>query len=80
MLLFLLWIFLGGLIVGGLARLLLPGPDPMGLGMTALVGVGGSVIGAVAGNILLGRPGGFLLSLLAAMLLVYLLRRSRVRW
>jgi hypothetical protein len=39
-----LWVYLVvllfvGLVVGGLARLLLPGPDPMGIGMTDLVGL-----------------------------------------
>lgn len=77
MILLLLWVFVGGLIVGGLARLLLPGPDPMGLGMTALVGIGGSFLGGMAGYFLLGRPGGFILSLLAAMLILALMRRSR---
>lgn len=80
MILLLLWIFLGGLIIGGLARLLLPGPDPMGVGMTALVGIGGSLLGGMAGYVLLGRPGGFILSLLAAMLIVALVRRSRYRF
>ena len=34
---YLILLFFVGLVVGALARLLLPGPDPMGIGMTALV-------------------------------------------
>jgi uncharacterized membrane protein YeaQ/YmgE (transglycosylase-associated protein family) len=70
-------LFISGLIMGGLGRLLLPGKDPMGLGMTFLVGLGGSILGFFAGYFLIGRPGGLLLALLATMFLVYLVRRSR---
>ena len=35
-------LFVIGLIVGALARLLLPGPDPMGIFMTAAVGLVGT--------------------------------------
>ena len=36
-----------GLIVGALARLALPGKDPLTLFQTALVGVGGSILAAI---------------------------------
>ncbi|AXK71417.1 GlsB/YeaQ/YmgE family stress response membrane protein [Lysobacter sp. TY2-98] len=36
---------IGGAIIGVLARLLKPGPDPMGLIMTILIGAGGAAIG-----------------------------------
>jgi uncharacterized membrane protein YeaQ/YmgE (transglycosylase-associated protein family) len=39
---YLIVLFFVGLVVGALARLLLPGPDPMGIGMTALVGCCGT--------------------------------------
>ena len=74
---YLIILFFVGLFVGALARLLLPGPDPMGIGMTILIGIAGSFIGGLAGYFILGRPGGLILSVLAAMLLVYLVRRSR---
>ena len=66
-----------GLIVGALARLLMPGPDRMGIPMTILVGIAGSVIGGWVGALLFNRPGGFILGVLCAMAIVYLLRRSR---
>jgi uncharacterized protein (TIGR03382 family) len=78
---FILAIVLSGLIVGALGRLALPGPDPMGMGMTVLVGVGGSVIGGLLGRALFGdRNGpGIILSVAGAALLVWLIRRRRTR-
>ncbi|MGH2771933.1 MAG: GlsB/YeaQ/YmgE family stress response membrane protein [Actinomycetota bacterium] len=72
-------LFLLGLIVGAFGRLALPGPDPMSIWMTSLTGIGGSLLGGMVGNWLFGRPGGFMLSVLAATGLVYLVRRSRAR-
>jgi uncharacterized membrane protein YeaQ/YmgE (transglycosylase-associated protein family) len=74
---FLIIAFVIGLFVGALARLLVPGPDPMGIGMTALIGIGGSFIAALFSWYVLHRHGaGLLLSLLFSMLLVWLYRRS----
>lgn len=76
---YLVLLFVWGLIIGGLARLALPGPDPMSLWMTAALGVAGSFIGglviwAISG----GRYGaGFFVSFLFAVGLLYLVRRSR---
>ena len=47
LLVYLILIAAGGLIVGGLARLALPGPDPMSLLQTMFVGIGGSLIAGV---------------------------------
>ncbi len=75
---FLIVLAVSGLIVGALARLALPGPDPMGIGATILVGIGGSLVGGLVGWLLFGRNGGgIILSVLGAMLIVYLIRRSR---
>ena len=76
---FVLGLILTGLIVGALARLLVPGRQPMSIPITILVGIGGSVIGGFVGRILFGRPGGFTLALICAVVIVWLLqRRSRV--
>jgi uncharacterized membrane protein YeaQ/YmgE (transglycosylase-associated protein family) len=75
---YLIILFVVGLFVGALARLLLPGPDPMGLGMTAAIGVGGSfVAGLFSWYVLHRHGGGLVLSVLFSMLLVWLVRRSR---
>ena len=44
-----------GLIVGAIARLVVPGRDPMGLLGTAVLGIVGSFVGGFLGYILLGR-------------------------
>ena len=75
MLLFIVALIIGGLILGALARLAVPGPDPMPIWMTILIGAGGSIIGGIVGEVLFGRPGGFLLAFLASVGLVIAYRR-----
>jgi len=41
-----------GLIVGALARFLVPGRDPMGCFATALLGIAGSIIGGLIGSVI----------------------------
>jgi uncharacterized membrane protein YeaQ/YmgE (transglycosylase-associated protein family) len=80
LLLYLIILFVMGLFVGALARLLLPGPDPMGLGMTAVIGLAGSFIAGLFAWYVLHRHGaGLLLSLIVSMVLVWLYRRSETR-
>jgi uncharacterized membrane protein YeaQ/YmgE (transglycosylase-associated protein family) len=78
---YLIILFITGLIVGALARLFLPGRDPMGIFETAAVGIGGSLIaGLIALAIFHKRGGGgIILSIICAMGLVWLIRRSRER-
>ncbi len=67
-----------GLLVGGLARLLLPGRDPMSLPMTMLVGIGGSLLAGLVASAAFGRNGAsFFLSVLFAVGIVYLILRTR---
>lgn len=56
--LLILYIALAGLIVGALARLLVPGPDPMGIGATILLGIVGSIVGGVLFDLLFRRGNG----------------------
>jgi uncharacterized membrane protein YeaQ/YmgE (transglycosylase-associated protein family) len=78
LLLYLVLLALSGLIVGALARLALPGPDPMGIGMTILIGLAGSFIGGLIMVLLVGRNGaGIVVSVACATGIVYLIRRSR---
>jgi len=72
---FLLAIIVWGFIVGGLARLALPGPDPMPWYATLGLGLGGSLIGGVVARLLVGTAGGLIFAVLGAMLLLYLYRR-----
>jgi uncharacterized membrane protein YeaQ/YmgE (transglycosylase-associated protein family) len=52
---FLLSAAVGGLVVGALARLAIPGRDPMPLWTTILLGIAGSVIGGFFAGVLFGR-------------------------
>jgi uncharacterized membrane protein YeaQ/YmgE (transglycosylase-associated protein family) len=71
-------VVVSGLLVGALARLALPGRDPMSLFQTMLVGVGGSLAAGLLAALLFGSNGaGILLSVLAATVIVYVIRRSR---
>ncbi|MGA1479259.1 MAG: hypothetical protein ACO322_04575, partial [Candidatus Actinomarina sp.] len=49
---FVLQIFFVGLVVGALARLFIPGPNPMTWGRTSLIGVTGALIGGFVAGIL----------------------------
>jgi uncharacterized membrane protein YeaQ/YmgE (transglycosylase-associated protein family) len=78
MITFLILLALSGLIVGALARLALPGPDPMSIWMTIGIGVLGSLIAGLIVSAITGRnAGSFVLSVAVSTFLVYLVRRSR---
>jgi uncharacterized membrane protein YeaQ/YmgE (transglycosylase-associated protein family) len=67
-----------GLFVGALARLALPGRDPMGIFATIGVGLAGSFLAGLVSMAIWGRNGGgIVLSVLFATGIVYLIRRSR---
>jgi uncharacterized membrane protein YeaQ/YmgE (transglycosylase-associated protein family) len=72
---FIVFLLLFGLVVGALARLALPGPDPMGIFATIGLGLAGSFLGGVIAHIFLGTGGGIIFAVLAATLLLYLYRR-----
>ncbi len=69
-----IWVLIIGLIVGALAKLIMPGRDPGGMFVTMLLGVAGSLVGGFIGR-LLGLYGpnqgaGFIVSTLGAILLL----------
>jgi len=71
------WIFFG-LIVGVIAKLLMPGRDPGGFVITILLGIAGAVLGGWIGQAL-GLYGpqqsaGFFMALLGSILLLFLYR------
>jgi len=71
------WI-LFGLIVGVIAKLLMPGRDPGGFIITIVLGIAGSLVGGFTGRALglygPGQPAGFLMSVLGAILILFLYR------
>ena len=66
---------LGGLVIGALARLAVPGPDPMPLWTTVLLGAVGAIVGGAVGYALLGEAGYFLGAVVLATVLVIGYRR-----
>ncbi len=76
------WIILG-LVVGAVAKLVMPGKDPGGLLVTTGLGIAGAVVGGFLGSMVgLGPVTGFNLGSLAiavagAVLLLFLYRRLR---
>lgn len=69
---------LSGLLVGALARLALPGPDPMSIPGTIAVGLAGSFAAGLLSLLLFGREiAGITLSILGATVVMYFVRRSR---
>jgi uncharacterized membrane protein YeaQ/YmgE (transglycosylase-associated protein family) len=76
---YLIILFFVGLLVGGLARLLVPGPNPMGIGLTALIGLFGTFLGGLFSWYVFGWHGpGIILAVLLAMLFVWGFGRLQV--
>lgn len=73
-----LWAIIIGLIVGAVAKLLMPGKDPGGFIVTALLGIAGSVIGTwigrAAGWYQEGQGAGFIMSVIGAVILLFIYR------
>jgi uncharacterized membrane protein YeaQ/YmgE (transglycosylase-associated protein family) len=64
-----------GLIVGALARLAIPGPDPMPWWLTIVIGLVGAFLGGGIGYQMGGVAGYFLGAVIVAAILIYLYRR-----
>jgi uncharacterized membrane protein YeaQ/YmgE (transglycosylase-associated protein family) len=72
-----------GLAVGAIARLLMPGDQKMGWILTTLIGVGGSLVAGYVGHALglyeVGRPAGWIASVVGAMVLLFIVQKLRSR-
>jgi uncharacterized membrane protein YeaQ/YmgE (transglycosylase-associated protein family) len=65
-----------GLLIGALGRLAVPGPNPMSIGMTIAIGIGGALLGGLIAYLLgLGVGIAFILEVLAAALIIYFIQR-----
>ena len=78
-----LWVAIVGLVVGALAKLIMPGRDPGGIIVTMLLGVAGSFLGTFVGRAVglyrEGQAAGFLMSLVGAIVLLSIYRLFRRR-
>lgn len=80
-----IWLLIIGLIAGALARLVMPGRDPMGIIATILLGIVGSILGGLVSLAIWGttaegfQPAGLLLSILGAVIVLWIYRMVRSR-
>jgi uncharacterized membrane protein YeaQ/YmgE (transglycosylase-associated protein family) len=76
------WIVFG-LIVGALAKLLMPGDDPGGIIVTILLGVAGAVVGGLVGRAMgfygPDQAAGYIMSIVGAIILLALYRMATKR-
>ena len=73
-----LWMLIIGLVIGAIAKLIMPGKDPGGIIVTMLIGVAGALIAGFLGRAVgwyhEGEPAGFIASVLGAILLLAMYR------
>jgi uncharacterized membrane protein YeaQ/YmgE (transglycosylase-associated protein family) len=72
------WI-LFGLIVGAIAKLVMPGRDPGGLAITILLGIVGALVGGFIGRLLglyqRGEAAGFIMATIGAIVILFIYRQ-----
>jgi uncharacterized membrane protein YeaQ/YmgE (transglycosylase-associated protein family) len=70
----LVWVILIGLLVGAVAKFLMPGDDPGGIIVTALIGIAGSIVATYLGHFLgfyrAGEGAGFIGAVVGSILLL----------
>ncbi len=67
-----------GLIIGAVAKLIMPGQDPGGIIVTILLGIAGALVGGFLGRAIglyqEGQPAGFVMSIIGALVLLFIYR------
>lgn len=70
----LLWDMIIGLVVGVVAKFLMPGKDPGGIWITMIIGIAGSILATYLGQAIgwhqAGQGAGFIMSVVGAILLL----------
>jgi len=73
-----LWMLIIGLIVGALAKFIMPGKDPGGMIVTILLGIAGAIVGGFVGRAVglyePGQPAGWFMSVIGAIILLAIYR------
>ena len=71
-----IWTLVIGLVVGAMAKLLMPGKDPGGCIITILLGIAGAFVGTWIGRLFAGENyvAGWIMSIVGAMILLLLYR------
>jgi uncharacterized membrane protein YeaQ/YmgE (transglycosylase-associated protein family) len=79
----LIWIILIGAVVGALAKFVMPGADPGGFFVTALLGMAGALVATFLGRFIglygPGQGAGFLASIVGAILVLVIYRSVKKR-
>ena len=77
-----LWMFIVGIVVGAIARFIMPGAEHMGLLMTGVIGIAGSFIGGFIARLFskpadaaMVHPAGLLLSIVGALILLFVAKQ-----
>ncbi len=77
----LLWEMIIGLVVGVVAKFLMPGKDPAGIWITMIIGIAGSILATYLGQAIgwyqAGQGAGFIMSVAGAILLLLIYRVIR---
>jgi uncharacterized membrane protein YeaQ/YmgE (transglycosylase-associated protein family) len=77
----LLWEMIIGLVVGVVAKFLMPGKDPGGIWITMIIGIAGSILATYLGQAIgwyqAGQGAGFIMSVVGAILLLLIYRVIR---
>ena len=74
----LLWELIIGLVVGAVAKFLMPGKDPGGIWITMIIGIAGSILATYIGQAIgwyqAGQGAGFIMSVVGAIVLILIYR------
>jgi uncharacterized membrane protein YeaQ/YmgE (transglycosylase-associated protein family) len=77
-----LWIFIVGLVVGAIARFIMPGAEHIGIIMTGVLGIVGSFVGGLIARLFSKpapgapfHPAGIVLSIVGALIVLWLWNR-----
>jgi uncharacterized membrane protein YeaQ/YmgE (transglycosylase-associated protein family) len=77
----LLWEIIKGLVLGVVAKFLMPGKDPGGIWITMIIGIAGSILATYLGQAIgwyqAGQGAGFIMSVVGAILLLLIYRGIR---
>jgi len=78
-----IWIILIGAVIGALAKFVMPGPDPGGFFITAMLGMVGAIVATFLGRMIglygPGQGAGFIASIIGAILVLVAYRQLRSR-
>jgi uncharacterized membrane protein YeaQ/YmgE (transglycosylase-associated protein family) len=78
-----IWMILIGAVIGALAKFFMPGPDPGGFFITAILGMVGALVATLLGRFLglygAGEGAGFIASILGAVLVLFVYRQAVAR-